>query len=272
MSIKSFLFAVAVASLALAGTANAALVELQQNASDPLRASGLYADNFYDGGYAGNTSTSGPVVSGGYGPGPNLGFTLSTTAAVLQAGTSSTQGRFQNLPTDAAPGDGNNQVLSFNTTYNSANPAPNTVLNVINFAAGFTGVTFDYSFGNQNQNLQTAEVWSGQNGTGTLLDTIQLVLGTLPSTQALNSSTTTISPTSHQYVFTAWSQASDNSFSGVAESVTFGTSANTSSPDLEIDAFTVNAVPEPSTVLAGILTLLPFGGSALRILRTRPTA
>jgi hypothetical protein len=99
-------------------------------------------------------------------------------------------------------------------------------------------------------------VWSGLNGTGTLLSTINLSVGTLASTQALNSSTTTITPTSHLYVFTAWSQATDNSFSGVGESVTFGTSTSTTTPDVEIDALTVEEVPEPST---SALVLIAFG-------------
>jgi hypothetical protein len=248
----------------IGGVAHAQLsVELQQNASDQLRVSGLYANTYYDGGYAGNTPTSGPVVSGQYGPGPSLGFTLSTDAAILLSGTSSTQGRFLNLPTDGAPGDGNTQALSFNTTY----PTVTTVVNAINFAAGFTGVTFNYSFGDQNQNLQTAQIWSGQNGTGTLLDTINLSLGTFDTTFALNSSTTMSSITSppHADVFYAWSQASDNSFSGVGESVTFGTSTSTTSPDLEIDAFTVVSVPEPASyALAGAGLIVFFLGSKLR--------
>jgi len=247
----------------IGGAANAQTVELQQNSGDSPRVTGLYADNFYDGGYAGNTATSGPLQgNAGYGTGPDLGFTFSTNAEVLFSGTSSTQGRFQNLPTDAAPGDGNTQVLSFNTTY----PTVTTLTNAINFTAGFTGVTFNYSFGSQNQNLQTAEVWSGLNGTGTLLDTINLVLGTLSSTQALNSSTTTITPTNHLYVYTAWSQATDNSFSGVGESVTFGTSTSTSTPDLELDAFTVETVPEPSSwaLMLGGLALLAWHVRARR--------
>ena len=32
------------------------------------------------------------------------------------------------------------------------------------------------------------------------------------------------------------------------------------------------AVPEPATILAGVLTLLPFGASTLRILRRKQAA
>jgi hypothetical protein len=41
--------------------------------------------------------------------------------------------------------------------------------------------------------------------------------------------------------------------------------------DLEVD-FNYTAVPEPTTILAGVLTLLPFGASGLRILRKRQAA
>jgi hypothetical protein len=249
---------VAAALLSLiGGVANAQLVELQQNAQDKLRATNLYADTYYNGGYAGNTTTSGPLQNNAeYGPGPNLGFTFSTNAAVLQSGTGSTYGRFQNLPTDSS-GDGNNQVLNFNNTY------PTPITNVINFATGFTGVTFNYSLGNNYSTYdQTADVWSGLNGTGTILGTIQLGIGTLQSTQQLNSATTTITPSSSQYLFTAWSSASANNFSGsgVAQSVTFGTSTNLANEELEIDAFTVQAVPEPHSVwlMLGGLGLLAF--------------
>jgi hypothetical protein len=35
---------------------------------------------------------------------------------------------------------------------------------------------------------------------------------------------------------------------------------------------TIGAVPEPSTVVAGALLLLPFGASAMRVLRNRKSA
>jgi hypothetical protein len=238
----------------IGGVADAATVELQQNAGDKLRATGLYANTYYNGGYAGNTTTSGPVQSAQYGPGPTLGFTFSTNAAVLQAGTMSTQGRFENLPTD--PVDGNTQVLNFNNTY------PNPITNIINFATGFTGVTFNYSLGNNNPSYdQTADVWSGLNGTGTIVGTIQLGIGTLQSTQQLNSATTTITPSSHLDIFTAWSSATANTFSGsgIGQSVTFGTSTTLANEELEIDTFTVTT-PEPSTwaLMLGGLGALAF--------------
>jgi hypothetical protein len=45
-----------------------------------------------------------------------------------------------------------------------------------------------------------------------------------------------------------------------------------SPPDTETFNATVVAVPEPTTMISGTMLLLPFGGSALRILRRRQVA
>jgi hypothetical protein len=227
----------AAASLSLiGGAANAQTVELQQNAHD-LLPTGSYVDNYYNGGFAGNTITSGPIQNyPSSGAGPKLGFTFSLNAEALSAGTNSAQGKFATLPTD--PNDNNTQVLFFSFV------SGNGVTNTINFAAGFTAVTFNYALGNNNPMYdQTADVWSGLNGTGTLLGTI-----------ALNSAAVTLSGPNRNYIFNTWSTATDNSFSGVAQSVTFGNSNSTPSEELEIDAFTV---PEPSS-WALIITAVPL--------------
>jgi hypothetical protein len=39
-----------------------------------------------------------------------------------------------------------------------------------------------------------------------------------------------------------------------------------------IDSITIGTVPEPTTIVSGVLLLLPFGASALRILRKTCTA
>lgn len=212
------------------------LEEIVQNGQ--LR-TGSYLDNFYVGGYAGNSYTSGALTgTTGYGPGPNAGFTFSSNALVESAGTNA--GKFQNLPTD--PLGGNTQILSFSGLGGAS------TTDTINFANGFTGVTFNYSLGtNSSAYAQSADVWSGQNGTGTLLGTI-----------SLTASATPIACTTAQYAYCSWSAASA-SFSGVAQSLTFGVANSTPSENLELDAVTVSAVPLPASVwlmLSGLAALV----------------
>jgi hypothetical protein len=234
----------AAASLSLiGGVANLqAAVELQQNAQDTLHA-GSFADNYYNGGYAGNTQTSGPVNGNiQYGPGPALGFTFSLNADVPSAGST---GKFENLPTDP---DHNTQVLYF--TYVSSG----AITNAINFAAGFTAVSFNFALDINSSNFdQTADVWSGLNGTGTLLATI-----------AMNSAAVTNLPMSRGDAYNTWVSVAANNFTGVAESVTFGSSNTTAPENMEIDAFTV---PEPSSwalVITSVALLFVLRRRALR--------
>jgi hypothetical protein len=48
-----------------------------------------------------------------------------------------------------------------------------------------------------------------------------------------------------------------------------GDTGGPSSGSVDIDSITVTTVPEPTTMIAGALLLLPFGASSLRILRKR---
>jgi hypothetical protein len=51
-----------------------------------------------------------------------------------------------------------------------------------------------------------------------------------------------------------------------------GDTGGVSSGSVDINSITVSAVPEPTTMVAGALLLLPFGASALRILRKKRAA
>jgi MYXO-CTERM domain-containing protein len=216
-------------------------VELQQNAQD-LLPSGSYADNWYVGGWAGNSYTSGPIT--GYpsfpvaGPGPNLGFTFSSNAVVWSAGTNA--GKFENLPTD--PVDSNTQALTFSALGGAG------TTDAINFAGGFTGLTFNYSLGNNNSAYdQTADIWSGLNGTGT-------VVGTVSLTSAAN----TITATNRANIFTTWSTATNNSLTGVGQSITFGVANPLPAEEVELDAFTVQSTPEPTSYALGLTAAALF--------------
>jgi hypothetical protein len=68
-----------------------------------------------------------------------------------------------------------------------------------------------------------------------------------------------------QYTFTAGSTSETIRFS------TF-TLINAGGYDVGFDDVSISAVPEPSTVIAGALLLLPFGASAVRVLRNRKSA
>src|ERR1700728_547 len=98
MNSNSRLSLAAVCALAL-GTATAHAQTLEEIVQNGQLHSGSYIDNFYVGGYAGNTFTSGPLNGNTqYGPGPNAGFTFSSNAVVESTGTNN--GKFENLPTD----------------------------------------------------------------------------------------------------------------------------------------------------------------------------
>ncbi len=107
-------------------------------------------------------------------------------------------------------------------------PTGSMVTGTMNVTAGFTGIQFFYTAAFQ----ETVKIWSGTNGSGTLLATLNLSpnnsLCTAPS-------------------YCNWSSAGV-SFSGTAESVTFTGGAN----GLGLTDITLNssktAIPEPSSI------------------------
>jgi len=229
------------AALAAPG-AGAQTVELQQNG---FLHTGSYIDNFYIDGFAGNSYTSGSLTGNSqYGPGPNLGYTFSSNATVQSSGTNA--GKFENLP--GGDLDANTQILSFSGLGGA------TTTDTINFAQGFSNVTFNYSLGTNNAAYgQTADVWSGVNGTGTLVGTI-----------ALTASVNPVACASHLDAYCSWSAASAAGLSGIGESITFGVANTAASENLELDAITVSAVPELSRfwmMLVGLsaLAMLALG-------------
>jgi hypothetical protein len=231
--IRSASIAAAVALGLGAGVAHASSIELNQTGQ---LHSGSYLDNYYIGGYAGNTYTSGPLNGNvQYGPGPNEGFAFSSNANVQSSGTN--QGKFENLPTGDL--DGNTQILFFSGLGGA------TTTDTIDFATGFNGITFNYSLdGNSSAYNDTASVWSGQNGTGLLLGTINLAASGTP-----------VACSSRQDSYCTWSGARLN-LPVAAESITFG-AANGAASNIEFDAVTVSPVPLPA---AALLLLSGLGG------------
>lgn len=115
---------------------------------------------------------------------------------------------------------------------------------IINVAAGFTtGIQFYFSAGFN----ESVTVWSGSNGTGTILATLALSPNNLPCTGFPS--------------YCNWTSAS-LAFSGKAKSVTFAGPANgLGIADITLNS-TTSAIPEPSSIylLATGLGAIGFGG------------
>ena len=183
------------------------------------------------------------------GTGPNLGITFSTNATAQKAGTTSTSdGRFENEPS------GQGQVLFFSSS--------TTTTNTMNFAAGFTALSFNYSISGNNSNLgsspaysqSTVDLWSGLNGTGTLLDVL-----------TLSPVGTPVACTNHLDVYCNWSVASTMGTKfGTAESVTFGTGSPSSLTEFDGVQLTTTPVPLPAAVWLMLSGLAGLSGAARR--------
>ena len=137
-------------------------------------------------------------------------------------------------------------------------PSPNTIMffldasnAVLTFAAGFdTGFSFFYT----SANAAAVTVWSGTNGDGTLLGTIDLA--------AQYTQDCTGDPNG---IFCHW-DAIGVAFSGVAHSINFGGTANfTGYDNITFGSATpVTNVPEPSTYALMALGLAGIGFMARR--------
>ncbi|MFH1815137.1 MAG: PEP-CTERM sorting domain-containing protein [Pseudomonadota bacterium] len=128
--------------------------------------------------------------------------------------------------------------------YFSNSPSPVGVMTVVgadatmNFAMGFTGASFSYSTAEAEPAI--IGVYSGLNGTGTLLSAFVLV------------NNAQIGCSDSPYC--NWNFTS-TSFNGVAKSIAFGSAVNAG-----IDNLTISAVPEPTQAL-----LLSLGLAAVLI-------
>jgi len=172
--------------------------------------------NYYNGGFGGN----------GSGPGPNFGITFGTDSLATVSQAAGGSGNFDGatMPTAlfflSGPGD------------------------IMNVSAGFTtGFSFFYS---SPFYTGSATVYSGLNGTGTVLATL-----TLPTTP---DGTIYGPPCSGNYDYCPWLPAGV-SFSGTAYSVDFSGTANY----VGFDNVTLgSSVPSPEPG-----TLVMFGSGAL---------
>lgn len=132
--------------------------------------------------------------------------------------------------------------------YFSNNPSALGVMSAVgadaamNVAAGFTGTA---SFFYSSLEAVTVGVYSGLNGTGTLLGSFEL-----SANADLGCSDS---------AFCNWTETS-LSFNGVAKSIAFGAAADVAG----FDNVTISAVPEPSQAIMLALGLSVIGARSLR--------
>jgi len=203
--------------------------------------SGAFIQNYFNGG-----TDSVPTD----GIGPSLGFTFSANATAQSAAAGGT-GKVENNPVPSL-GD----VLYFASS--ASTPA------FMNYAGGFNSLSFDYSYSNNAGATGFAYLYSGLNGTGTLLDTITLG----PATSGISACSSRLD------AYCTWQAVSTGTFSGVAESVVFsgvvgGHGATTATPTTitEFTGVTIAPVPLPAAVW-----LMLSGVSGLAAFRRRRTA
>jgi|HubBroStandDraft_1064217.scaffolds.fasta_scaffold01196_2 hypothetical protein len=201
---------------------------------------GVYILNYYLGG---NDSLPSD------GTGPDLGFGFSTNATVQKAGDSANtgDGRFENNPS------GQSEILAFAADNSSG--VLNTGGSYVNFGSGFSSVSFNYALStNSSQFNGTADVWSGLNGTGTLLASIAL--------NATGAGNSCIVGTD---AYCNWTGVTASSFKGVAQSVTFG--ATGTSDFAEFDGLQVTPVPLPAAAWLLLSGAAGLAGFARRLRR-----
>jgi hypothetical protein len=168
----------------------------------------------------------------------NVGITFSSTAVFQNAGFNGTgfsggTGKFENVPSHATG------VLAFTAV-------PTNTVGIMDDSSGFTSLSFNYSLLTNSLlgNSETVSLYSGLDGTGSLLGTI-----------ALSASTSPVACTGPRDEFCSWSTASDSSLAGVARSAVFSSGIQGAA---EFDALTVTAAPVP---LPASIWLM-FGGVA----------
>jgi hypothetical protein len=195
---------------------------------------GVQIENYFNGG----TDSLGKS-------GTNVGVSFSLNAESLRAGVTGTQGqgtgKFENLPS-GAPG-----VLYFAAV-------PTNTTSIMDVAAGFSGISFSYSLlNNSASDASTVQLWSGLDGTGTMLGTLSLTASGKP-----------VACTNLKDEFCSWSSASLGNL-GLAKSAVF---TGNGAVFTEYDNLQVIPTPLPG----GLFLLVSGFGGLLGFFRKRKCA
>jgi len=177
----------------------------------------------------------------GLGATPNYGVTFSPNFLGLRSYAQGGNGDFSPTPVLFTPA-----VFISNGMTGTVGAA---ITGVMNVAPGFsTGLNFFYTAGFAANQSETVTIWSGANGTGTVLATIALS----------NNNTGCSAP-----MYCNWSNAG-LTFTGTAHSVTFtGPADEIGFSDVTLGSSTT-AVPEPSTIFFLATGLVGMGIPRLR--------
>lgn len=123
-----------------------------------------------------------------------------------------------------------------------------------------SGMTYELSFWAHGDNVTTT-----YNGGG-----LTVSISSAPGTFFLaSSSLTSGSPTDWKQYTTTFTPTGSGTLLFSYQDSENGLNGGAVGRGIYLDDITLNAVPEPGTVMAGLLLLLPLGASGLRVLRKR---
>jgi hypothetical protein len=177
------------------------------------------------------------------GTGPTLGFTFSSNAVAESGGTGGS-GKFENNPSSYA------QILYFGSSSSTSA--------YMNYAPGFNDLSFNVSYSNNTGATQYAYLYSGLNGSGTLLDTV-----------TINPAATSVTCATRTNAYCTWQSLTTGVFSGTAESVVFsgtagGAGTTTTTPTTITEFSGLSVAPAAAPVpLPAALWLMVSGVSGL---------